>query len=99
MRQISPTVAAPPQNDSTRQRARPAPSSADAAAAGIPDMIPDDRRLTRHLATVVIAKLAILAVLWFVFFHHPGGPARTPAAAEDTAAHVLGPAARQGALP
>ncbi len=47
----------------------------------------NDVRLTRHLAVIVVIKIAVLATLWFAFFRgppagidadhvlHPGGAA------------------------
>ena len=57
-------------------------------------------RLGHHLAVTVAAKVAILAALWFAFFHHPAqGLARPRSAADATAAHVLGTDAPQGVSP
>ena len=44
----------------------------------------DERRLTRHLFIAVAAKLAVLALLWWVFVRD----AHVAADAEQTAAHI-----------
>jgi hypothetical protein len=44
----------------------------------------DDRRLVRHLALAVLAKLLVLLGLWWAFFHD----AREPVDAEGTASHL-----------
>lgn len=48
-------------------------------------MSPADQRLRRELAVAVLLKLAVLVLLWFLFFRHPAG---VPGA-EATAAPAL----------
>jgi len=44
----------------------------------------DERRLTRHLFIAVAVKLAVLALLWWVFVRD----AQVPTDADQTAAHI-----------
>jgi len=46
--------------------------------------------LVRHLAIVVIAKVLLLALLWWLFFRVPHGGVT---AAPDVPSHIAGPAA------
>jgi hypothetical protein len=46
--------------------------------------------LVRHLAIILIAKVALLALLWWLFFRVPHGGV---AAAPDVSSHIAGPAA------
>ncbi|WP_230177368.1 cytochrome oxidase putative small subunit CydP [Aquabacterium sp. CECT 9606] len=54
-----------------------------------------DSPLQRHLATAVVVKLALLAVLWFVFVRD----AHVAVDTEQTAAHVSGVPPGPGAKP
>lgn len=46
--------------------------------------------LVRHLALIILLKLAILFGIWYAFFSHPAAPTLTPAAVQDV---LLGAAA------
>lgn len=56
-------------------------------------------RLGHHLAVTILAKVAILAGLWFAFFHHPSGRVQPQFEADAAAAHVLGTDVAQGVSP
>lgn len=46
--------------------------------------------LVRHLALVILLKLALLFTIWFVFFRHPSG---APEPGSDIHQHIAGPTA------
>ncbi len=50
-------------------------------------MNPDERRLARHLGIAILAKVAGLALLWWLFFSHFQAPA--PGAAASPVPHVV----------
>jgi len=47
-------------------------------------MSPADRRLRRELAIAVLLKLAVLVLLWLLFFRHPAGVPGAEATAVPT---------------
>ncbi|MDI1261516.1 cytochrome oxidase putative small subunit CydP [Aquabacterium sp.] len=55
-------------------------------------MTPDERRLVRHLATAVLIKLVVLALLWWIFVRD----ARVSADTDSVAAQLGGQAISQG---
>lgn len=48
--------------------------------------------LVRHLATIVVVKLAFLFLLWFLFFRQPSG---SPEIGSDIHDHIAGPRAAE----
>lgn len=46
--------------------------------------------LVRHLATIIVVKLAFLFLLWFLFFRQPSG---SPEIGSDIHDHIAGPVA------
>ena len=48
--------------------------------------------LVRHLATIIVVKLAFLFLLWFLFFRQPSG---SPEIGLDIHDHIAGPRAAE----
>ena len=56
-------------------------------------MTSDHHRLARHITLALTAKFALLAVLWFAFFHDPHPRVAAGDAAVRVASHMIGPLA------
>jgi len=52
--------------------------------------------LVRHLAIVVVAKVLLLTLLWWLFFRVPHGGVARPL---DVSSHIAGPAAEAVSTP